>query len=146
MKNVNHPTLARRLAAMFYDTILVIGLLLLLWIAFYFTMVAISGHEDIAHDPLTALYWPLSLCCMAAFFIGFWTHGGQTLGMRSWRIRLVAEDGGRVTLTAALVRYLMAIVSALPLGAGYWWSLLDDERRTWHDRVSHTCLVVLEKS
>lgn len=145
MKNVIHPTLLRRLAAMFYDTILVFGLLLFLWTAFYFLMVAITGHEDIGHEPIAILYWPLAAVGTATFFVWFWTHGGQTLGMRSWRIKLVAEDGGPVTLRAALIRFLLAIVSALPLGLGYWWSLIDQNRRSWHDIVSHTQLVLLKK-
>lgn len=145
-ENVTHPTLLRRLAAMLYDAILVFGLLLILWIAFYFLMVAIKGHEDIGHEPLAVLYWPLAVACMAGFFIWFWTHGGQTLGMRSWRIRILSEEGAAVSLRAALVRYLMAIVSALPLGLGYWWSLIDRDRRTWHDIVSHTQLVVQKKT
>ena len=80
-----------------------------------------------------------------AFHIGFWKHGGQTLGMRAWKIKGLREDGAPLSVRDAAVRYLAAILSALPLGLGYLWSLFDPHRRAWHDRLSHTMLVVLEK-
>lgn len=131
---------------MLYDTILLFGLLLLLWIGFYFLMVGLTGHEDIGHEPLAKLYWPLAMLCLVGFFVWFWTHGGQTLGMRSWRIRLLGEDGEAVTARQAVTRCALAVVSALPLGLGYWWALIDRDRRTWHDMLSHTQLVLLEKA
>jgi uncharacterized RDD family membrane protein YckC len=74
----------------------------------------------------------------AAFFAGFWARSGQTLGMRTWRIRLETVKGGPVPLRKALLRFILALLSLAPLGLGYWWMLVDRESRTWHDRVSGT--------
>ncbi len=77
------------------------------------------------------------------FFAGFWTHGGQTLGMRAWRIRLVGRGGGRVSWGQATLRFFAAIVSWLALGLGFLWALVDRERHAWHDRCSGTRLIRL---
>lgn len=96
-----------------------------------------------------AFRWPFFAYCVAvvaAFHLWFWTHGGQTLGMRSWRIRIVREDGSALGLTDALRRWLAALLSWLPLGLGFLWSLVDREHRTWHDRISGSRLVLLPKT
>jgi uncharacterized RDD family membrane protein YckC len=61
--------------------------------------------------------------------------------MRSWRLRLVGTDRSRVRWGQALVRFLGACISWLPLGAGFLWALVDPCRRTWHDRLSGTDIV-----
>jgi uncharacterized RDD family membrane protein YckC len=79
------------------------------------------------------------------FFGWFWVHGGQTLGMRSWRLRLIRDDARPLGWGLALVRYLMALFSWLCLGLGFLWIIIDREKRTWHDRFSGTRLVVAPK-
>jgi uncharacterized RDD family membrane protein YckC len=80
----------------------------------------------------------------AVFFIGFWLWGGQTLGMRSWRIRLVTDSGRTLDGPAAFRRLLGAMLSLLPCGLGFIWILFDPERLAWHDRLSRTRLVMVE--
>jgi uncharacterized RDD family membrane protein YckC len=82
---------------------------------------------------------------MIAFHVGFWTHGGQSLGMRAWRLRVVRWDGAPLRLSDALLRYAAAWLSALPLGLGFLWSLWDAEGYTWHDRWSRTRLVMIKR-
>jgi len=48
----------------------------------------------------------------ALYFIYCWTHGGQTLAMKTWRLRVVMKDGGPLSLRTAVYRYLGALVSA----------------------------------
>ena len=75
------------------------------------------------------------------FFGWFWTHGGQTLGMRAWKIRVVTYSGQPLDWQQAFFRYMAAIISWLFLGAGFFAALLDAERLTWHDRFSRTRLI-----
>ncbi|MGB5613384.1 MAG: RDD family protein, partial [Sedimenticolaceae bacterium] len=82
----------------------------------------------------------------AAFFSWFWTHGGQTLGMRAWRLKLLDSEGDPVTLKLSLIRLGAALLSALPLGLGYLWVLIDRDGLAWHDRLSRTRLVVLKRN
>lgn len=139
------PGLLRRLAAIGYDAVLVFGVLLLVWTLFYFVLAAITGQEAVGQSPLAQLYWPLALLSMVGFHAWFWTHGGQTLGMKSWRIRVVDAQGRDPTLGQAVARYLWAWVSAAALGLGFLWLLFDRERLTWHDRLSGTRLVMTVK-
>ena len=82
------------------------------------------------------------LGCPFVFFGWFWTHGGQTLGMRAWRLRLLDAEGGPVTWRQSLLRVAGAYLSALALGVGYLWVLFDRAGLAWHDRLSGTRLVM----
>jgi uncharacterized RDD family membrane protein YckC len=127
--------LLRRLAALAYD------LLLLAALIFCFTLIllAIRGGREI---PPRSLWFEACLVVIAAlFFGGFWTHGGQTLGMRAWRIRVVTADGAALDWPRALARFAAAFVAALPGGLGLWWSVFDAQGRGWHDRWTRTRVV-----
>ncbi len=135
-----HCPLMRRLAAILYDGLL---LLAILFIASAIHL-AISGGGDasIAPDVVRSIFIFL---IAFAFFAFFWLHGGQTLGMRAWRIRLQNRGGGPITPWQVMLRFLVAIVSWLCFGLGFLWSLIDKEKLTWHDRYSMTELVVIPK-
>ncbi|MFP5506653.1 MAG: RDD family protein [Gammaproteobacteria bacterium] len=128
----------RRLAAMLYDGLLVLALLMLAIAAAFL----IKGGAIDAHHLLFRLYL---LMVIALFFCGFWVAGGQTLGMRSWRLRVQREDGRLIGWWQALGRFLLAIPALLLGGIGLWWMLLDSERRALHDRLSRTRVVVVPK-
>jgi uncharacterized RDD family membrane protein YckC len=129
--------LLRRLAAIFYDTLL----LLAVW--FLATLILLPfthGRAVEPHNPFYTLY--LSLVAFL-FFGWFWTHGGQTLGMRAWRLRVAQPDGSPITLWQAALRFAGALFSWGAVGLGFWWSLVDSRKRTWHDLLSGTILVVV---
>jgi len=132
------PGLWRNLMAMVYDTFLVAPLLMLNG----FVLVLVFGPTADATLP-TVPAWLIqisSFFVVAGFFSVFWCKSGQTLGMQAWRIKLVAADGGAVTLGRALLRCVAALPSLALLGLGYWWSLVDRDRLRWHDRLSGTRL------
>ncbi len=138
--NLPHCGLLRRLAAILYDSLL---LLALLFIASALHL-AISGGGEASTTPdiVRSLF---ILLISFSFFAWFWLHGGQTLGMRAWRIRLQNRGGGPITPWQAMLRYLVAILSWLAFGMGFLWSLIDKEKLTWHDRYSLSELVVIPK-
>jgi uncharacterized RDD family membrane protein YckC len=126
--------LARRLAAMLYDTIAVLALLILA------TAVAmLAGFRDV-----TALRDPLFTAYLALVWFGYlggcWRLGGMTVGMRAWRLVIETDDGGRPGWGACLLRFLVALLSAAALGLGFAWALLRRDHRTWHDLASGTRL------
>ncbi|HET8698110.1 MAG TPA: RDD family protein [Gammaproteobacteria bacterium] len=133
--------LARQLAALAYDWLL-IGALVFVFMLVLF--IARDAHGD--GPPGKELVRIAVIVVAALFYCVFWTHGGQTVGMRAWRIRLVNRGGGPVAWKAALLRFFAAWLSALPLGLGYWWYLVDRRRRTWHDVLSGTAVVRTPKS
>jgi len=122
--------LGSRLAAIVYDALVLVAVL------FFATVPIVLLHGGaVEHSPLFNGYLVL---VAFAFFGGFWTHGGQTIGMRTWHIRLARSTGERVRWRDAALRFLAAIISWAALGAGFWWCLVDREGRAWHDRLSDT--------
>jgi uncharacterized RDD family membrane protein YckC len=76
----------------------------------------------------------------AIYFIG--SPSGQTVGMRAMNIRVVdAQTSGRVDYGRCVVRYLVAILSALALLLGYFWMLWDPRNQTWQDKAAGTVVV-----
>jgi uncharacterized RDD family membrane protein YckC len=127
--------LLRRLAALAYDALLLGGLLFVFTLA----LILLRGGRAIGPD---TLWYRASLVAVAfAFCAAFWTRGGQTLGMRAWRIRVVALDGRELSWPRAALRFVASWVALLPAGLGYWWALFDRERRCWHDRLSGTRVI-----
>jgi uncharacterized RDD family membrane protein YckC len=125
----------RRLAAFSYD------LLLLAALDFLFTLLVVAARLGTPVPPGT-WWFPSCLFAIAMlFFCGFWVHGGQTLGMRAWRIRVVRLDGGALTWPRAAARFALGVVAAAPAGLGLWWSFLDTDKRGWHDRWTGTRVI-----
>jgi uncharacterized RDD family membrane protein YckC len=138
------PGLLRRVGAMLYDTATVLALDIVVHILVVLTAGAVMGVERFDAEALgrSPLYLALLLALPALFFLGFWTKGGQTLGMRAWRIRVVRADGSPLGPRHALGRLGAALLSWLFLGAGFLWVLVDRDKAAWHDRLSGTRLVM----
>lgn len=139
------PGLARRLAAMLYDVLLLAAL----WFATAALLLAISGGRLSDPDRPLWLLYVFQACLLLVtflFFAGFWTHGGQTLGMRAWRLQLVGAGGGSVSWSQAAWRFGAAIPALGIMGIGILWMLVDSQRRAVHDRLSGTHLVLLVKN
>jgi len=143
--------LLRRLAAMFYDSLLCIALLMVTTLCYKLVQMAFIGEAKLKAlsdsgaldgDPLLS---SLLLLVLFGFFAKFWTHNGQTLGMQVWGIRVQNQDGSAISLNQALLRFVVAIASWLCLGLGFFWMLWDKQQRTWHDRYSGSVLVRLPK-
>lgn len=139
IRNAAPPGLSRRLAAIFYDAWLVAALWLLGAIADTLARAGLGIGSDGSHL-LLQLYL---LGSPALFFGWFWTHGGQTLGMRAWRLKLLDREGAPVGWRGALIRYAAAWLSLLAFGLGYLWVWIDRDRLAWHDRLSGTRLVMV---
>ena len=141
------PGFLRRLAALLYDGLLLVGLLFLAMLLIILPLGMIQGWEQLDTTGLRSnpFYIAYLLSIPLLFFIGFWSRGGQTLGMRTWRIKLIKDDGTEPGLVDGVRRSLTALLSWAPLGLGFLWILVDSEGLAWHDRLSHTRLVVVEK-
>lgn len=126
----------RRLAAMLYDTLLVIALLFLVTVPF----IAVRGGEPVETGNNLLYRFVLGLTVFV-FFVGFWSRSGRTLGMQSWGLQLETDDGKLPSIGAASLRFFAAIISLLPLALGFFWQLWDPQNLTWHDRISKTRLV-----
>ncbi|WP_292357439.1 RDD family protein [Methylophaga sp. UBA1490] len=133
------PSPFRLLAVMMYDSMLLVSVLLVAAAV----AVALNGGEAIgANNPFFFVY----LLGVAFIFYGwFWTHGGQTLGMRAWRVYLISGQNTGINWQQAFLRFMVGLFSWLPLGLGYWWLWLSPDKLSWHDIASGSYLVYSPK-
>lgn len=124
---------------MLYDSILLLAALMLA------TLPVVTLFGGIPMGWGRHIYQAYLLAVTFLFFGWFWVHGGQTLGMRSWRVRVVRENGAPIGWTTALRRFVVAIFSGLTAGLGFLWMLTNAKRRAWHDIASESIIVVLPK-
>jgi uncharacterized RDD family membrane protein YckC len=139
--NLHKPEAAgflRRMIAAVYDWLLVIALMMIVSTP----VIAILGD---AISPANLVYQAAMLLVAVAFFAGFWSHGGQTLGMKAWRLRLRRRDGSPVSLGHAGLRFVFATIALAAGGLGFVWMLWDKDGLTWHDRWSDTTIELLPK-
>jgi uncharacterized RDD family membrane protein YckC len=93
------------------------------------------GHPNLALRGLLDLWL---LVVTGAYFVVSWRRVGQTIGMRAWKVSVRRDDGGRLGWRDAALRFVLALVSLVALGCGFWYAWFDPARRTWHDRVCGT--------
>ena len=150
-------SIGRRLAVMLYESLLLFGVLFIAgWI---FGTLLQQRHALYLRQGLQ--YWLFIV--IGVYFIWFWSHGGQTLAMKTWRVRLTAIDGGPVSMPRATARYILSWLWFIPglliaklLGAQGWllvvipsanvllWAglaRLDPARQFVHDRIVGTRLI-----
>ena len=132
------PGFLRRTFAALYDWLLIIALMMVLSVP----VVALLGTPV---EPGNGYYRAALVVLAAAFFVGFWSRGGQTLGMKAWRLRLRNADGGMPSASRSALRFLCACASLAPAGLGFAWVLWDRDGLSWHDRWSNTRLDLLPK-
>ena len=152
--------LLRRLAALLYDALLVIAMLFIAALPL-----------PLVEEPVRTLWWArileqlYLLTTWFLFFGWFWTHGGQTVGMKAWRMKLLRENGDKPSWRDALIRFVVSsgcfcllfvlfglevlsgkialILAGIVFGLAFLWILIDRKGCAWHDRLSQTRLVVV---
>ena len=152
------PGIVRRLAAFVYEGVLLFGVLMIS--AYLYSSLTQQRH---ALQGLSGLQAYLFLV-LAIYFVWFWSHGGQTVAMRAWHVRLVTHDGRPVGQPRALARYLASWLWFFPALATAWWAglgsaaqilgliavgvlayaalaRLHPSRQFWHDALCGTRLV-----
>jgi uncharacterized RDD family membrane protein YckC len=102
------PPLRRRFAAFVYEGVLLFGVVMTT--ALFYAGIVQQRNAMVGRSGLMAVLFVV----LGLYFVWFWSHGGQTLAMKSWRIRLVDAHGGPVTPWRALARYLLSWLWFLP--------------------------------
>jgi uncharacterized RDD family membrane protein YckC len=140
--NIKYPGLFRRLFAIFYDCFLLLAIL------FIISGIAMALNHGKAIEP-DNLFFPLYVLAVVTacfqYFSWFWIHGGQTLGMKTWLIKLLPEDGEEISVKTTVNRFITAIFSWAIFMLGFLWSFFDKKHRCWHDLSSHTYLIDLRQ-
>ena len=153
------PTLRRRLATMLYEGVILFGIV---FIAGYLFSTLTQQRNGLTHHNLLMAWIGIVL---AVYFVYFWTHGGQTLPMKTWRLKVVDAQGAPISTVRAFFRYVFAWLWFLPplalhpllglsvpvtlaLSAGWivLWAAavwLDPSRQFLHDRFAGTRVVAV---
>jgi len=129
------PAISRRFASAIYESLLLVALVFIATWPF----IAFFGDSTQGWRRHALQGWIVVVC--GAYFVGFWTRGGQTLPMKTWRMRVVRRDGSPLGVFQALHRYVAAVVGLAALGAGFLWALVDRDRQFLHDRIAGTAIV-----
>lgn len=156
----------KRLLASLYDSLLVLATLFIASaISLFFT------ERNITTNIVMTVYL---LGVIYLFYGWFWTHGGQTLGMRAWKQKLVQFDGQAVSWQQAFIRFITAlpawclflfglllwmlpekiVISGWLTLAPYWaliiiglvWLYFDNRSNNWRDKLSGTHIITIDKN
>jgi len=96
------PSIWKRLASALYDALLLLGVL----IAANAVFVMLFGKAET--PPLRYFHQVYLYLICAIYFVGFWQHGGQTLAMRTWHIKLVSSSSTNLGVGQTLFRIVLA--------------------------------------
>jgi uncharacterized RDD family membrane protein YckC len=129
------PGFWRRVLSMVYESLILTAVL---FIASFIFHLVFRDTSSILFRPAFQLYL---LLIAGVYFTWFWTHGGQTLPMQTWKLRVISSDGQCLYLKQALARYLFAVIGVFLLGCGILWALIDREGLFLHDRLAGTRIV-----
>ncbi|RQH08579.1 RDD family protein [Paraburkholderia dinghuensis] len=154
-------SIRRRLAALVYESVLLFGVIFVAGLAFSLAMQARNG---LAYNHLMSMWIAL---VAGMYFVGFWHHGGQTLPMKTWRLRVTGPFGTPPSLSRATIRYLAAWLWFLPplalrplfnlplahtlVAEAVWFSLwaasacFVADRQFPHDRIAGTRIVAVPR-
>jgi uncharacterized RDD family membrane protein YckC len=123
-----------RLLSLVYEGMLLFALL------FVFSYLFLSVARDAQSGLPRAVFQVYLLSVCGAYFVFCWARTGQTLPMKTWRIRVVTAEGGHLSPGKACKRYLLAIPGMLS-GLSLLWAPFDRERQFLHDRLAGTRIV-----
>lgn len=123
---------------MLYEMLLLVAVL---FIASFIFHLVFQDTSSILFRPMFQIYL---LLIAGIYFTWFWTHGGQTLPMQTWKLRVVSADAHQLCLKQAIARYLFAVIGFFFLGFGFLWALFDRDGLFLHDRLAGTRIVRIE--
>ena len=128
------PSLRRRLASMLYEAILLFAVAFLgTWLFQFF-----AGTLDVTAGWRRHALQVFLVTLFGAYFLWCWLRGGQTLAMKTWRIRLVD-----ITPQKAILRFLYALL-LVPTGVSIAWAAFAKDHQFLHDRLAGSRLIRVE--
>ena len=139
MKTMNNSSIWKHYAAFIYDIFPILGIVLL---TSGITLLLRGGIEAPAGNP-----WFRSLIIfeIIIYYVYSWKVGGQTLGMRAWKIKIVSNDKNQdLSWSHSLLRFFVGVLSTLTFGFGIIWKMFSKENKSWMDLCSHSKTISYE--
>ena len=131
MQNIN---LFRRLASIFYDGVLVVAIVIITSFPYF----SFDIQENNLLKVTKQIYYYL---ITQYFFVWFWVNSAATLGMKSWKIKIVDINGNNISYKKAIVRFNASILSISIFGLGFLISIFRKDKKCLHDIISRTQLI-----
>ena len=137
---MNNTPLWKHFAAFLYDIFPLLGLFILTSL-----IVAIIRKGNIVAQH-TLWFDILIFSEMAMYYIYSWKTGGQTIGMRAWKFKILPNgEQANLTWSQSLLRFIIGIVSTLLFGLGLFWKLISKKNQSWMDLASASNTINVEK-
>ena len=133
---MNYVTIWRRSASILYDSLLVLAMLIIMSLPFF----SFNLEENLSLKIIVQIYYYL---ITQYFFVWFWVNNEGTLGMKTWKIKIVSEDGNKISYIEAIIRFNAAIFSFIFFGLGFLMCFLRKDKKCLHDFISKTVLIKL---
>lgn len=126
--------LTPRIACLLYESVIISGVLLVAALLFHALPFAYGARYA------RTIFQIYLFAILGIYFCAFWTKSGQTIAMKTWRLRLTLtnQTSRNLSLTKACVRYVLAWCSFLLLGFGFFWALFDSKGQYLHDKLLRT--------
>ena len=133
---MSYVTIWRRSASILYDSLLVLAVLIIMSLPFF----NFNLEENLSLKIIVQIYYYL---ITQYFFVWFWVNNEGTLGMKTWKIKIVSEDGNKISYIEAIIRFNVAIFSFIFFGLGFLMCFLRKDKKCLHDFISKTVLIKL---
>lgn len=140
MPDITTPSFILRITCMVYESLLLFAVLFIAGFLFIY-LTNYPQRPDLR--PALQIFL---VSVAAGYFAWFWYKSGQTLAMKTWRIKVETQDGRLLSFPNALLRFVLALTGIALAGVTIWWALLDNEGQFLHDRLLKSRLVIVEKN
>lgn len=120
---------------MIYELLLVVAVLFIA----SFLFIRLTGNAQSGWKQVVFQIYLIGV--LFAYFSAFWLRSGQTLAMKTWRIKLVNLDGKLIPLKQAALRFILALLGVSFFGTSIIWAWFDRDGQFLHDRLAKTRLI-----
>ncbi|MBL4773655.1 MAG: RDD family protein [Alcanivoracaceae bacterium] len=122
----------KHFSAFIYDLFPLVGIFILT----SFIVLLFRKGENV--EPFSAWFIVLIYSEIAFYYIYSWKKGGQTLGMRAWKMKIIPNQSNQTNIswTQAFMRFFIGVISTLFLGTGLFWKLFSKRKLSWMDIIS----------
>ncbi len=133
----------RRLLCGGYDVLLLISLLFIATAVVLVPYQSITG-QDLTHGIGQFALQIYLLLIIVSYYLYFWSHGRQTLGMRAWRIQFVSQNGQHLTWRLAARRLFWSLITLAPIAL--LWASITRNQYAWHDQLSRSYPILIAQT
>jgi uncharacterized RDD family membrane protein YckC len=152
-------SLTLRVATIVYEGVLLFGVTFAAGLG----VLALSGWSTPLSGVRRLVLQAALFGVIGAYFVWCWSRSGQTLALKTWKLRVIDRDGRSPSLPRATARYLLSwtlflpglayiavfepsrtgslVALALGFGALLIPAIVDPQRRLLHDRWTGTRIV-----